>query len=559
MRPIMGTARMTKPSMVLLAMNRPLAVYENSIRFASSNAPETSKGNKPAKVKKTPLWDKIKHEVKHYVNGTKLLGYEIKISTKLLIKFVQGYELSRRENNQLKRTMSDVFRLVPFSAFIIVPFAELLLPVALKIFPNLLPSTFESGKEKKQKLTKLNEIRTKTSNFLQETLEESALISYNSLQSAEKKKTFLNFFRKLNSTKDGKENVFTHDEILAVAKMFKNDTVLDNLSRPQLIAMAKYMSIRPFGNDNMLRYQIRYNLKQTMSDDKNIDYEGVESLTDEELYQACVSRGIKTFGVSKEDLLENLKVWLELRLKNHVPSVLMILSSAYTFGKIPQEQKLDAQTTASLEAKVEDTRFNQLLDFYYDAILQVLGSIPDPVYNVAKLDVSAHKEHVSSAALETSQAEATPAQLAQAAISMSAVNANELPTAATTNISEIEPKPKAEETKPAPSSEQVVAQKKETMAEAEVETKKEKAVEEEEEEEVVEEPPSDDNEFKLNVLKEQEELIKKEQEDAKLRAQREVVADDITLDEAEESTEPENSAAEEKSEKQVEANMKDKN
>ena len=44
---------------------------------------------------------------------------------------------------QLKRTTQDLLRLVPFSVFIIVPFMELLLPVALKLFPNMLPSTFE--------------------------------------------------------------------------------------------------------------------------------------------------------------------------------------------------------------------------------------------------------------------------------------------------------------------------------------------------------------------------------------------------------------------------------
>lgn len=35
-------------------------------------------------------------------------------------------------------------RLVPFAFFLIVPFMELLLPVALKLFPNMLPSTYES-------------------------------------------------------------------------------------------------------------------------------------------------------------------------------------------------------------------------------------------------------------------------------------------------------------------------------------------------------------------------------------------------------------------------------
>lgn len=507
------------------------------VRLASTTpTPDAGSKNKAVKAKKPPLWDRVKHELKHYVNGTKLLGYEIKVSTKLLAKFVQGYELSRREKHQLKRTMSDIFRLVPFSAFLIIPFAELLLPVALKMFPNLLPSTYESGSEKKLKRTKLNEIRSKTSNFLQETLEESSLISYKSLETSEKKKSFLNFFKKLNSTKDGKDNIFTHEEILTVAKMFKNDTVLDNLSRPQLIAMAKYMSLRPFGNDNMLRYQIRFNLKNIMSDDKTIDYEGVQSLSDEELYQACVSRGIKTFGVEKEELVENLKVWLDLRLRHHVPSVLLILSSAYTFGGIPKEQKLDAYSTASIEAEVEDTKFNKLLDFYYDGILQVLSSIPDPVYNVAKLDVSEQKASATStSAAPVEGKEASLSKLANDAISTSASSTHPVAAAiatAATGLSDNSPistqsKPKTPE-----------ATKEATPAESpeKKETATKEAVEEEEEEEE-ESPAHDENEFKLNVLKEQEELIKKEEAEAKLRSQRDVVEDDISLDENEDTPE----------------------
>ena len=51
---------------------------------------------------------------------------------------------------QLVRTTADLFRLVPFLVFIIVPFMEFLLPVALKLFPNMLPSTFtEADKEVK--------------------------------------------------------------------------------------------------------------------------------------------------------------------------------------------------------------------------------------------------------------------------------------------------------------------------------------------------------------------------------------------------------------------------
>lgn len=49
---------------------------------------------------------------------------------------------------QFLRTCADVFRLLPFLVFIIVPFMEFLLPVALKLFPNMLPSTFETQTKK---------------------------------------------------------------------------------------------------------------------------------------------------------------------------------------------------------------------------------------------------------------------------------------------------------------------------------------------------------------------------------------------------------------------------
>lgn len=49
---------------------------------------------------------------------------------------------------QLLRTCADLFRLVPFLVFIIIPFMEFLLPVFLKLFPEMLPSTFETESKK---------------------------------------------------------------------------------------------------------------------------------------------------------------------------------------------------------------------------------------------------------------------------------------------------------------------------------------------------------------------------------------------------------------------------
>lgn len=107
-----------------------------------------------------------------------------------------GYELSRRESRQLKRTTQDIARLVPFSVFVIVPFAELLLPVALKLFPNMLPSTYEGEKAKEAKRLALSKTRKDVSQFLRTTIQESGLyISKATKQSEE----FSEFFKKVCS------------------------------------------------------------------------------------------------------------------------------------------------------------------------------------------------------------------------------------------------------------------------------------------------------------------------------------------------------------------------
>ena len=534
----------------------------------------------PKEPSKEPLLKRIKHEINHYVNGTKLLGYEIKVSTKLLIKFAQGYELTRREHNQLKRTMGDVFRLVPFSAFVIIPFAELLLPVALKIFPNLLPSTYESGKDKHLKRMKLLEIRRKTSEIIHETLEESSLLSYNSIESAEKKRAFLKFFQKVytarqmaasktdtsegslatttnnNTTTDDKIITFTHSEIQNIAKMFKNDTVLDNLSRSQLIAMAKFMSLRPFGTDNMLRQQIRFLLKGIMNDDKVIFYEGLDALSQEELYQACVSRGMKSYGLTTEELKDNMKIWLQLRLKDRIPSVLMILSSTVTYGGLEDSSKwmqdLHMGVVGNGNSNSEgNNQYERMLDLYYNGILYVLSTIPDPVYNIAKLDVSASapksstpsssskvEAEATTESVKALEAEVAPQTVVSAAAAATVVAAPATVKAKVDSVGTTKVEPgvtdsMAQQTPTTTKQPVEQASQKEMEVEETAVTEKEKEGEgEEEEEAALEESKIDENAFKLKALKEQEELIKKEQEEEAMRTKlaEMSVSDIISLD-----------------------------
>ena len=119
---------------------------------------------------KKSLWVRIKEEAVHYAQGCRLLGKEVAISSRLLIKVLKE-PLSRRELRQLKRTTVDLLRLVPFLIIVLIPFLELLLPVLLKLFPNMLPSTFESKFQEEEKRRKILKVRLQMASFLQETVQ----------------------------------------------------------------------------------------------------------------------------------------------------------------------------------------------------------------------------------------------------------------------------------------------------------------------------------------------------------------------------------------------------
>ncbi|KAH6687845.1 mitochondrial distribution and morphology protein [Plectosphaerella plurivora] len=330
---------------------------ESSLTEAAASKSAVEKKDAKKEEKKLTVWQKVKKEANHYWDGTKLLAAEVKISTRLALKMAAGYELSRRESRQLKRTVQDLGRLVPFSMFVIVPFAELLLPVALKLFPNMLPSTYEGQKTKDAKASMLRATRKEVSTFLQQSMKESGLPVTTAATQTEE---FTTFFRKLRTSGENP----THEDIIRACRVFKDDLTLDNLSRPQLVSICRYMNLNTFGTDNMLRYQIRHRMRQIKRDDRQIAYEGVESLTSGELQLACASRGIRTQSVSPARMREYLQQWLDLRLKDGVPSTILVLSNAYMYG-----QGAGGNTSQ------------------IDALVGVLSSIPDELLHEITLEV----------------------------------------------------------------------------------------------------------------------------------------------------------------------------
>ncbi|CAI9268887.1 unnamed protein product [Lactuca saligna] len=290
--------------------------------------------------------------LKHYWLGIKLLGVDIKISSRLLLKLAGGKSLSRRERQQLTRTTADIFRLVPVAVFIIVPFMEFLLPVFLKLFPNMLPSTFQDKMKEQEALKRRLNARIEYAKFLQDTVKEMAKEVQNT-RSGEIKKTAEDLDEFLSKVRKGSS--VANDEILGFAKLFNDELTLDNISRPRLVNMCKYMGIQPFGTDAYLRYMLRKRLQWIKNDDKMIQAEGgVDALSEEELREDCRERGMLGLR-SVDEMRQQLRDWLDLSLNHSVPSSLLILSRAFTVsGKLKPEEVVRA-TLSSLPDEVVDT------------------------------------------------------------------------------------------------------------------------------------------------------------------------------------------------------------
>ncbi|XP_054995078.1 mitochondrial proton/calcium exchanger protein isoform X2 [Sorex araneus] len=303
------------------------SVVEKSLKSLKDKNKKLEEGgpvySPPAEVAvKKSLGQKVLDELKHYYHGFRLLWIDTKIAARMLWRILNGHTLSRRERRQFLRICADLFRLVPFLVFVVVPFMEFLLPVAVKLFPNMLPSTFETQSIKEERLKKELRVKLELAKFLQDTIEEMAL--KNKAAKGNATKDFSMFFQKIRETGERPSN----EEIMRFSKLFEDELTLDNLTRPQLVALCKLLELQSIGTNNFLRFQLTMRLRSIKADDKLIDEEGVGSLNVKELQAACRARGMRALGVTEDRLRDQLKQWLELHLHQEIPSSLLILSRA---------------------------------------------------------------------------------------------------------------------------------------------------------------------------------------------------------------------------------------
>lgn len=320
----------------------------------SSNQEKLEKKQKEVVVKpeakvevpKRSLAKRVWDELVHYYHGFRLLFIDIRICSKYVWRILRGGELSRREHRQLVRTVADMFRLVPFSVFIIVPFMELLLPVFVRLFPGLLPSTFQSAKDEETKIKNQLKVKLDMAKFLQNTLDEMALQAKGESHS-HRAKEFAEFFEKIRKSGEQASN----EDILRYSKLFEDEITLDSLSRPQLTALCRLLELQPIGPNYLLRFQLRMKLRTLKADDQAIQNEGLLNLTVNELQQACRARGMRALGVPEDRLRFQLQQWLELSLNENIPQSLLLLSRALY---LPEHITTTDQLKATIQTLPEE-------------------------------------------------------------------------------------------------------------------------------------------------------------------------------------------------------------
>ncbi|MFT7817757.1 LETM1 domain-containing protein LETM2, mitochondrial-like [Arapaima gigas] len=293
-----------------------------SVSHVLAHAPTSSPGPVETALVRKSLSHRVLEELKHYYHGFRLLAVDTKVAGRMLWRLLHGQQLSRRERRRLMRTCADLFRLVPFTVFVIVPFMEFLLPVFLKLFPEMLPSTFETESKKEEKQRKGLAAKLELAKFLQETIAEMA--RRNKAQVGEETQKFSLYVEKVRHTG---EQPNTKD-IVQFSKLFEDELTLEHLERPQLVALCKLLELQPIGTNNLLRFQLRLQLRKIKMDDEMIASEGVSSMSVSELQVACRSRGMRSLGLTTDQLRSQLQQWVDLHLKENVPPSLLLLSRA---------------------------------------------------------------------------------------------------------------------------------------------------------------------------------------------------------------------------------------
>lgn len=340
---------------------------------AADTAPPSTPTATTATPQKVGLGQKVMDTLRHFWAGSRLLAANVKAASMLLRKKIAGQNLTRRERRLLTQTTVDLFRLVPFLAIVVIPFAELLLPVLLAVFPNMLPSTFEDKIKKEEARRKAVQLKLEMAKFLEDAL------YLRSLQISHDTPSAATFAEAMKKVKEGQS--LETKEILGLSKLFEDKFTLEMLDRQQVVAMCKYMGLSRFGTTHYLRNQLRSKLHDIREDDDLIAQEAaLDKFTEAEMKQATQVRGMdyKDFNTAKAQMEQ----WLLLSAQ-HVPPSLLILSRAFALTSAYSSLKpLEGQQVVTKKAETGEIALPKAME---EALHKTISALPDQLVADTKL------------------------------------------------------------------------------------------------------------------------------------------------------------------------------
>ncbi|KAK2095465.1 hypothetical protein P7K49_026881 [Saguinus oedipus] len=193
------------------------------------------------------------------------------MAVRMLWRILASHTLTSQKRKQFLRICTTPFRLVRFLMLVVVQFMEFLMPVTLKLFPNMPSFTFETQFIKEERLKKELQVKLELAKFLQDTIKKRVLKNKAAKGSATR---LLRFSRR--SGRWGRDPAM---------KKSCNKLTLDNLSWPQLMALCMLLELQSIDTNNF-----------------------------------CAS--------SSPCSCHQLKQWLDLHLHQKIPISLLILSQA---------------------------------------------------------------------------------------------------------------------------------------------------------------------------------------------------------------------------------------
>ena len=258
----------------------------------------------------------------HTYHGFKLLGINTRRAVKIVRRLNRGESITRKERLMMESVTTDLLRLIPFSFFIIIPGAEILLPVALKMFPDMIPSTFESSSQGKIKaINKQIKLQRSKQQLLEYTTRSLVMSSIG--KDWEKIKEPLELLRR-----QGSQEAITTEHIRSIEFLFRptGSCHLSKLPPDVIVSLAKVAEIYPRPYEilpnslvtNLLRKRINKKMEKLKKDDQLLLKEGITRLNHRELIKAVQMRGMRWID-STDSLKLQLNQWLELSSDSSVP------------------------------------------------------------------------------------------------------------------------------------------------------------------------------------------------------------------------------------------------